>query len=97
MQPSNLATAVAPRHLTNSSGIIVSLNLLNGKANASHLLATPSVRQSTGVRCVRKGLKSKPTNSLYQIRKDSYVREHSLGRRQGIREEAQEMDARATF
>lgn len=81
MQPSNLATAVAPRHLTNPSGIIVALNLLNGKANASHLLAAPSVRQSTEVHYIRKGLKCKPTNSLWQIRKDSHVRLHSLGRR----------------
>lgn len=48
-QPSNLATTEAPRHLANPSGSTTALNLLNGKVNASHLLATPSVRQSRGV------------------------------------------------
>lgn len=49
MQPSNLATAEAPRHLANPSGSTIALNLLNGKANASHLLAAPSVKQSREV------------------------------------------------
>lgn len=46
-QPNSLAVTEAPGHLTNLTGLL--FNLLNGKTNANHLLATPPVRQSREV------------------------------------------------
>lgn len=46
-QPNSLAVTEAPGHLANLPGLL--FNLLNGKTNANHLLATPPVRRSREV------------------------------------------------